>query len=144
MKGFHEFTLKDTYRGDVDLLVAVPDETPWGPLAPLIGTPWADEIAVVSGEALSHAMHGFPDPLLAEIGSPPKRRARRMNPTSVRCALMGTCPTATNACIPGAGMPGCYEAPLLDVGPKEVAEIVARAWQEGRYVVVVVGDEFSF
>jgi hypothetical protein len=50
---------------------------------------------------------------------------------------------ANRFCKPGTGkLPGCYQAPA----PKEIAAIISMigiAWDEGRYVVVVEGDEFS-
>lgn len=41
-------------------------------------------------------------------------------------------------------MPGCYQPPAPDADVLELTQVVARAWSEGRYVVVVEGSEFSF
>lgn len=41
-------------------------------------------------------------------------------------------------------MPGCYQPPAPDPALLEVILVVARAWSEGRYVVVIEGSEFSF
>ena len=51
---------------------------PWGTLASLKGTPWGDAIPVVSGEVMSHALHGRATPLMRVIQSPPHALLRKI------------------------------------------------------------------
>lgn len=141
MSRFRRIDLVDPQWGDIKLTVAVPQGgDPWGALAPLRGTPWGDQIQVVSGEALSHALHGWAAPLMREIGNPPETRSKRIPTDIAGCALREGCLGATEACRPGPELPGCYEPE----GADPVAAEVAFAWRDGRYVVVVEGYEFSF
>lgn len=145
MRGFREIDLDDADQGEVLLLIALPTEDHlWGVLAPLQNTPWGEQIQVVDGGDLSHALHGYATPLVRNLGSPPRRRARRMPADSVRCALRDSCPMAADHCVPGPGMPGCYQPPAPEPEILALAAVVARAWAEGRYVMVVEGEEFSF
>lgn len=122
----------------------LPDE-PWGVLAPLRGTSWGDQIPVVSGEALSHALHGLPKMLREMWGNPPRARALRIVPEERVCYehQAGICAIAAPHCHPGSPhMPECYVAPSKDVEIRRLANAVARAWAEERYVFVVDGPEF--
>ena len=60
-------------------------DDPWGELAPLKGTPFESLIPIVSGEALSHALHGYLRPLLTIIGPEPKTLARMVPKTLRKC-----------------------------------------------------------
>lgn len=136
--GFREITITDPEQGRILLLVAIPiGEDSWGRLAPLRGTPWEAQIQVVTGEALSHALHGWATPLVRELGSPPYVRADRVPPEAGRCALYGACVGSSRFCRPGPKTPECYES-AVPVGSR-----VALAWREGRHVVVVQGAEFA-
>jgi len=118
---------------------------PWGVLAPLRGTSWGDQIPEVTGEALSHALHGHPKPLREQVGNPPLARARRLPVVESMCIerQARTCAAASPACHPGSGsMPECYSAPARREDLRLAASAVARAWAEGRHVFVVVGPEF--
>lgn len=46
-------------------------------------------------------------------------------------------------CHPCKKMPDCYIPPSLDQGQQIIASIVALAWKENRYVIVVTGEEFN-
>lgn len=120
-------------------------DDPWGVLRPLRGTAWGDEIPVVTGEQISHALHGHVKPLLAVLGRPPHGRAMRI-PLEQRVCLerqQGICAAAGPHCCPGSGrMPGCYVAPVGDRTLAACARAVAAAWDEGRHVFVVEGKEF--
>jgi len=138
---FRRIQLTDPQQGEIKLLVAVPrDGDVWGVLSPLRDTPWGEQIQVVSGENLSHALHGWATPLMREIGNPPETRAKRIPDEVGVCAIREVCLGATDACRPGPELPGCYELDTVD----PIAVEVAQAWQDGRYVVVVEGSEFSF
>lgn len=117
---------------------------PWGVLAPLRETSWGREIPVVSGEALSHAMHGYVKPLREQLGVPPLEHARRIPLRHRVCWLkqQGLCAAATQHCLPGsAKLPSCYIGPSEDEGLQLLGTAVGRAWDEGRYVFVVDGPE---
>lgn len=135
--GFREITLTDPEQGRILLMVALPvGDDPWGCLAPLRGTPWEAQVQVVSGEAFSHALHGWATPLMREIGRPPYVRADRIPPEAGRCILYGACGGASRFCRPGPKTPECYEAAV------PVAVRMVLAWKEGRHVIVVQGPEF--
>ena len=120
-------------------------QDPWGVLAPLRGTPWGEQIPVVTGEALSHALHGHPKMLREMWGNPPRTRAMRLEQKHRMCHehQFKICGIATPECHPGsAQMPDCYVAPFHDLERRRLADVVARAWAEDRHVFVVEGPEF--
>ena len=114
----------------------------WGMLSPLIGTPWEPFIYKVSGEAFSHALHGWGTPLMQELGPPPLKVAFRKQLEESRCPLFEECISAESRCHAAGPPPECYEAPL-EGKAKSAAEQVVRAWSEGAWVVVVADGEFS-
>lgn len=117
----------------------------WGVLAPIRDTTWGAQIPTVTGEALSHALHGYVKPLREMLGPPPRVRALRIALEERLCLehQQGICADAGPDCYPGSSrMPGCYVPPTEDRGLAAVAAAVAAAWDEGRYVFVVEGDEF--
>lgn len=119
-------------------------DDPWGDLACLKGTVWGDRIPVVPGEVMSHALHGRATPLVRIIGSPPSAILRQI-PDPYRVCSMGKqgCVIFDKAsCQPGGKMPDCFIPPGLDPNQQKAASMVALAWKENRYVVVVEGDEF--
>ena len=139
---------------EVSLLISYSkDGSDWGELTPLQGTSWGDGIQVISAEALSNAMHGHIGPLLREVGWEVRPKARRVSDEEGLCAMRETCHTWQEGyCRPGgrdrrkSGPPICYEPPLepgTEAKIKQLFRDVALAWQEGRHVVVVVGQEFS-
>lgn len=140
-EGFREINLNDSEQGEIKLLVVVPKEDdPWGVLADIRDTDWGQQVAVVSGESMSHALHGWATPLMREIGVAPRQRARRVRKL---CSLAQGCVGAGPGCVPGVDVPDCYEPPGV---PPSVLMAVTRmvlAWKDGRYVVVVNGPEFS-
>ena len=123
----------------------LPDE-PWGALLPLKDTSWGEQIPTVTGEAISHALHGLPDMLLEMLGRPPKGRPLRLMMEDRMCleAQQSTCELAGSHCTPGSGkLPECYLAPCEDRRLRQLAVAVGQAWDEGRYVFVVKGPEFT-
>lgn len=140
--GLQSFVLPDLTFGTIQLLVAIPKEDdPWGVLSPLRGTAWEPLIREISGEAMSHAKHGFSLPLMKEIGPHPKYLSPRISNKEGMCTQTkpGACAGAGAHCRPGPKLPDCYEAP---VAASEVAATVSLAWRDGLYVVVVIGGEF--
>ncbi len=140
--GFREIDLEDAEQGSIKLLHPLPrDGDPWGVLAPLRDTKWGSQIRVVSGEAYSHALHGWATPLARELGPEPRFCARRVD---VICALHKSCMGyRPKVCRPGVELPDCYEPSDLEYPASMLAVRVAIAWKEGRYVVVVEGETFS-
>lgn len=127
--------------------IADPPNSPWGALTPLMGSSWSGQIPVVSGEILSHALHGLSKPLWEALGVPPRVRALRVALKARRCVEYQerVCEHASAVCVPGSSkLPGCYVAPFPDLDLRRVASEVGKAWDEGRYVFVVDGPEFVF
>lgn len=119
-------------------------EDAWGVLAPMRDTSWGKEIPLVLGEELSHALHGHVTPLRRKLGVPPPVRARRLPLVETACLERqeGRCPMATADCFPGSTrLPECYVAPSHDERLRRLGTMVGRAWDEGRYVFVVIGRE---
>lgn len=137
-------TLATDHWGQVLVMRPIPRQgNSWGCLEPLRETEWGKLIPVVSGEAFSHAMHGYATPLMNQIGPKP-HALLRMVPKPYRvCLMIKTCPLATEHCHPSPKLPDCYDPPGLEGSSPLLASQVAIAWKEGRYVVVVEGDEFS-
>lgn len=117
----------------------------WGTLACLRGTPWGDLIPVITGEAMSHALHGRAGPMMRTILSPPYALLRKIPEDYRVCDQYKQCVTYDKTrCFPCLKVPECYVAPKLSAEQQAVANAVVLAWKEGRYVVVVDGGEFSF
>lgn len=116
----------------------------WGDLAPLRGTPWGDLLPVVSGTSFSHAMHGYHAPLMQEIGAHPHGLSKRIPKGYRTCSLSQGCVMYHKHCHPSPKLPDCYSPPGLPNEAMFAATTVAQAWAEGRYVLIVEGDEFSF
>jgi hypothetical protein len=143
-----EVDLDGQGQGDIKLLVTFPVAgAPWGDFEFLRGTSWESGITAVTAEAYSHALHGWSVPLRRELGRNPEASAKRVSDKEGHCLQAGACiGWKPLQCRPGgkperkkdaACPPQCYEAPF---GP--VASQVALAWREGRYPVIVKGEEF--
>ena len=145
MEGFRRVDLAATRYGDLKFLVAVPRPgEPWGALAPLRGTTWGSLIPVVSGDAMSHALHGNPQALLAAAGRPPQHQGKQLPLAERRCEVRTGCLLHRDShCFVASGkLPECFIAAIPGDHEQMLAAYVALAWDEGRYVVVVEGGEF--
>ena len=141
-EGFKWLTLTDPQQGEVKLLVPLPTrDDPWGALAPLRDTSWGQLIPVVSGSAMSDAVHGWATGLMRVIGPEPRHLQRGVG--DWYCALHEACLIAAPHCRPSTDLPDCYEAPHDDPEVGRLASLVALAWREDRYVIVVEGREWS-
>jgi hypothetical protein len=119
------------------------DGDPWGILRSVADSPIGHLVPVVSGEDMSHALHGYFLPLRRQIGRSPHTNLRLVSDTMV-CAQIKDCILADKAvCFPCKKMPHCYLPPGYEGIPAHAISTVIRAWAEGRYVVVVEGPEFS-
>ena len=117
----------------------------WGCLAPLRDTPWGDLIPIVTGEVMSHALHGHATPLMRVIGPPPHALLRKIPDAFRQCSMMGGCMLYQKQhCQPGPKVPDCYSPPNMAEHAGFLASKVALAWKEKRYVIIVSGSEFSF
>lgn len=120
-------------------------DNPWGVMAPIRETNWGAQMPIVTGEVLSHALHGHPKPFREMLGNPPRIRARQV-PLEERICLeaqQNICANAGPHCRPGSkALPECYVAPSADRVLRALGNAIGRAWDEGRYVFVVEGPEF--
>ena len=140
--GIRHINLTDAEQGSVLLTVILPkNNDPLGVFAPVRETAWAGLIRTVSGEALSHATHGWATPLIRELGPPPSAVLRRhLTPCSLSTG--NQCVGATANCRPGARMPDCYEPPKLPLSVSSLVSTVLLELRGGRYVIAVSGSEF--
>lgn len=134
-KDFGEYPILRPYPRDGDS---------WGDLAPLRGTQFESLVPVVSGAALSHALHGYLNPLMDEIGPHPHGQLRQIQGTQRTCRSARDCPIHGKYCYPNPKVPDCFSPEGLEAEAQLAAAVVVSAWVEGRYVIVVEGDEFSF
>ena len=133
-------------EGPIRLLIAYPEpDAPWGGFTSFQNTPWAILIREVTNEAMSHAYHGWFDPLLAELGSSPHAIAKRIPQKEAACA--NPCPNWSAANCRAGGIGSRKKDPL---GPPDCftsgsanGESLALAVREGRHPVVVIGTGFN-
>lgn len=139
MKGTRTLDIKDSRWGILKLLVVYPDETsPLGVLKNIAGTPWEKLFPRVTGEALSHALHGWVDPLVGCLGRSPETFLRVLPEGLGECSLKGNCiGWDPKLCRPAKGGNPCWEA------GDEALELAFAALREGRYVLILEGAEFS-
>jgi hypothetical protein len=117
----------------------------WGVLAPIREHPWGALIPTVSGDLLSHALHGHPRELRNALGRPPLHRPKLLVLKDKLCMehQKDLCVIRGPHCMPGSGkLPDCYVAPYEDIELRRLLTVIGKAWDEGRYVFVVEGDEF--
>jgi len=138
-----EFVLDTAHFGEVLIGRPIPQGgDPWGILASLKGTDWEDLLPIVPGAALSDALHGDAQPLMRKIGREP-RVLLRLAPEPRFCAEFKRCITkAEKDCHPCATVPDCYEPPGVSPEAQRAANYLVRMWRDGRYVVIVEGEEF--
>lgn len=116
----------------------------WGVLAPIRDTPWGDLLPIVSGEVLSYALHGRVTPLMKQIGRPPRAQLTLIPSDLRRCGNTECIMYDPKTCHPCKQVPDCYEPPGLETfEARRAASTVVLAWREGRYIIIVEGDEFS-
>jgi len=135
----NEFTLSDGTK--IARPVPINDD-PWGILSPIKDTPWGKLIPVVDGESFSHAVHGYPLILMRVIGPPPYALMKKI-PSNYRvCQQYEKCIIFdSKICHPCPKVPECYQPP--NVEHPELIALVSKAWKEGRYVIIVIGEEFN-
>ena len=144
MNGLVRYQFDDPSWGKFGIIRPIPkgDEL-WGCLKPLKGTEWEQWLPVVSGESMSHALHGYLAPLMKEIGPEPRLIAKQVPDLIGKCSMYVECMTAEPSCIPSGPPPDCYEAPSEFASVSSAATQVVWAWKSGDWVVVVGDGEFS-
>lgn len=143
MNGLVRYQLNDVTWGSYTIFRPTPKQgDPWGTLKALKGTEWEQYVPVVSGESMSHALHGYLKPLLDEIGPEPRLLTKKIPESMGRCSLFKDCITAEPRCVPSGSPPDCYEAEG-DPGVSLAATKLVLLWKTGAWVVVVEGGEFS-
>lgn len=144
MNGLVRYQLDDPNWGSFTVYRPIPkNNDPWGSLAPLKDTKWAEYVPQVKGESMSHALHGYLKPLLDEIGPEPRLITKKIPENAGKCALYKSCLTAEPKCNPAGPPPECYEAPADSYEVSLAATLLVLLWKEGAWVVVVEDGEFS-
>jgi len=139
MKGTRTIDIQDSRWGLIKLLVVYPDDgSPLGALKGIAGTPWEKLFQKVQGASLSHALHGWADPLVGSLGRSPETFLRVLPAGLGECSLKGNCiGWNPKLCRPSKGGNPCWEA------GDEALELAIGALREGRYVIILEGAEFS-
>jgi hypothetical protein len=139
------FLISSEDFGEYPILRPYPrDGDSWGDLAPLRGTSFEPLVPVVSGAALSHALHGRVKPLMDEIGPHPHGLLRQVQEAQRTCRAAKDCIMRSKDCYPNPKVPGCFSPAGLEAEAQLAGALVIETWASGRYVVVVEGAEFSF
>lgn len=131
--------------GDVRVSVVPVIDGSWGILEPLRNTPWSALIPIIPGAIMAEARHGHIKPLMQIIGRPPYALMKLIPDDFRICADCNSCASFRAVdCHPCSTLPDCYTPPKLhDVEAEMAARLVALAWRDGNYVVIVDGPEFS-
>jgi len=143
-EGIYRFSVVAETGEVFKLLRPVPSDSPWGVLSCLQGTPFEEQIPVVSGEDMSQALHGRVLPLAGTLGREPKARLKKLE-GDWTCTQIKDCLLADRSvCFPNRKMPHCYSPPEYSEAVGRAVATVLQAWADDRYVVVVAGPEFSW
>ena len=148
------FQINTKHFGTLSILRPIPSETrdgnimwvdPWGPLAPLRKYPdFATLIPVVSGDVMSHALHGRHQPLADTLRTEPEYMLLSIPSEFRECAMRSECLLYdARICQPHKDIPECWQCGGVAPPDRSAAAVVVHAWAEDRYVVIVEGDEFS-
>lgn len=148
---FQTLTLTDSKNlwPPINVIRIIPREgKAWGHYHELASKPWAAMVQEVSGEAYSHALHGWLVPLAREMGNPPAARVRRLPREYRWCALSsprGLCISAGSNCRICGNMPECFTP--RDAGEEggdllQFVRVTILGIKEVRHALVVVGSEF--
>jgi hypothetical protein len=139
---FLKGTFIDSKFGSLDFL-AIPNSVWVSNLKSKLEKSWAEQIPYVSKQAYDDATYGYIQPLLKQLGTPPKIRAKRLPVLMSLCKYHqdGTCHDRSDKCRPGVDMlPECYYAPLEESAISLLATEIGRAWDASRYVFIIEGD----
>lgn len=115
----------------------------WDPEWELLrGTVFGEQFTVISREVLDHALKGWMQPLVKELGIPPYGALRKIPVVSRQCARRTVCSLhIPSLCsLESKNMPWCFEPD--GVVPEAVRKQAARAieiWRDQVYLIVVRG-----
>jgi len=145
LEHLNRFSLDSQEWGQILVLRPIPiNGDIWGDFTVLKGTPIGNLIPVVSGEAYSNAMHGYVTPLMNEIGPDPHGLLKQIPKEYRTCQMSQSCIMYDiKTCYPCPKLPACYVPSKVHSDDQEVVAVVILAWVEGRYVILVEGEEFS-
>ncbi len=145
LEHLNRFNLDSQEWGQVQVLRPIPiDGDIWGDFATLKDTDIGKLIPIVSGEALSNALHGYVTPLMNEIGPHPHGLLKQIPEKYRTCQMFESCIMYDlKVCFPCPKLPACYVPPEVSSINQEALAIIILAWAEGRYVILVEGEEFS-
>ena len=140
MNGLRKAKITCSEQGEFLLLWAIPmEDSPMGVFSVLVGTQWENLVGKVSGEALSHAFHGWATPLVRELPPKPKQILRRFS--SEKCWMSQECVLYTEKCFPHLNVPNCFEPE--DESVRRVVNHILCMMGLGYRVVWVEGKEFQ-
>ena len=139
MLGTRKAVISCSEQQDFLLLWAMPKKDPMGVFSVLRDTKWEKLIGKVSGENLSHALHGWATPLVRELPSKPKSLLRTLK--NERCWMQKECVMATDRCYPNLKVPNCFEPE--DPQVRAVVNFILNMMRDGYRIVWVDGAEFS-
>lgn len=145
-QGIRRFTITDQRTSEkIEVLRPLPDrDSEWGVFECIRETEIGSLIPVVSGEALSHALHGYMQPLQDSLLRTPKHQFRKIT-EDLTCSEIEHCILANPAiCVPCTATPHCYMPQGYQGQTAHAISTIVRAWADGRYVLVVSGVEFAY
>ena len=140
-----QYKVQSKEWGTVTICQIIPNKDgSWGSFEVLRGTDLEPFLPVVSGEALSHAKHGWIMPFIREVGPSPKEVISKLQGEGWPCAYKtdNSCGFPQPICRPDKKSPVCYE-PGLPVEARVVGAFVIRSWTEGAYVCILTGVEHN-
>lgn len=140
MRGLREAKITCAEQGEFLLTWAIPKEgNPMGVFSVLKDTKWEVLVGKVSGEALSHAFHGWATPLVRELPPVPKQILRKVK--NEKCWMQKECVMHTKKCYPHLDVPNCFEPETETV--RSVVNYILCQMKHGYRVVWVEGKEFQ-
>ena len=145
LEHLNRFSLDSPEWGQILVLRPIPlNGDMWGDFRPLKDTPVGRLIPVVLGESFSNAMHGYVTPLMNEIGPHPHGLLKQIPKEYRICEMSKSCMLyKAETCFPCPKLPACFVPPKVHKDDQEAMAIIILAWVEGRYVILVEGEEFS-
>jgi len=145
MSGFVTLKIDVEGWGKITFLRVLPHQDDnWGVLRSWRGTPWEVLVTVVSGEDLSHALHGYPWPLIKSLGPPTEVLYRHLSEEHSFCLSYQdkSCSLRQKGkCLLGKNLQPCYVPPCVE--DRVEFQEALLALKEGQYLLVTEGQTFS-
>ena len=147
-RGFRKVKITCPDQGEIHLMYPIPKpDNPLGVLSK-VDKEWLKHIPSISGENLSHALHGWATPLVRELPAHPHLTMKRIKPKAMcrshkgGAKKGGDCLMANDKCYPNKDTPECYDAPVETFEKRMLISEIVLAWKSGIYVVTIKGSEF--